>query len=313
MRRRRVLALALTIYLVGCVILAIGLAQLAFRPPRVPINQRPAAQAMAARLGAVLQDVSVIASDGVNLAAWFARPADANGNAVILLHGVGDNRQGMVGYAELFLSQGYSVLMPDSRAQGESGGQFATYGAKEANDVRLWYQWLTLHAGPNCVFGMGESMGAVIVLQAVKTAPFCAVVAESPFASFRQIAFIRVGQIFHTGSWLGKIGLRPAVELAFVYGKLLWGVNLAAVSPEASVAGSRVPILLIHGLADQNIPWNQSERIRARNSTDITLWEVPQAGHCGAVSAAPDQFNERVLGWFRDHESRSAHVVVIYW
>ena len=75
-------------------------------------------------------------------------------------------------------------------------------------------------------------------------------VAESSFATFRQIAYIRVGQVFHAGSWLRRTVLRPAVELAFVYGRLTRGVNLAAASPEESVAGSRVPVPLIHGLAD---------------------------------------------------------------
>jgi hypothetical protein len=67
---------------------------------------------------------------------------------------------------------------------------------------------------PKCIFGMGESMGAAIVLQSVKTTPFCAVVAESSFASFRQIAYVRVGQFFQSGTWLGRIALRPAMELA---------------------------------------------------------------------------------------------------
>ncbi len=60
---------------------------------------------------------------------------------------------------------------------------------------------------------------------------------------------------------------------------------------------SRVPILLIHGLADDNIPHQQSEMIRARNPADITLWEVPNAGHCGASSAAPAEFDARVIAW----------------
>jgi pimeloyl-ACP methyl ester carboxylesterase len=46
-----------------------------------------------------------------------------------------------------------------------------------------------------------------------------------------------------------------------------------------------VPILLIHGLADNNIPFQQSEEIRNHNPADIRLWEVPRAGHCGAVDA----------------------------
>jgi len=113
---------------------------------------------------------------------------------------------------------------------------------------------------------------------------------------------VRVGQVFHTGTWLGRVALRPAVELAFLYGRLRRGVNLADASPENSVVGSRVPTFLIHGLADDNIPPQQSEWIRAHNPAKIILWEVPNAGHCGAVNAAGQEFDMRVLRWFSSHE-----------
>jgi len=231
MRARRVIRIVVICYAGFCAILAIFLGELAFRPQRVRVTERQSAEATAARFGAALRDVSVTASDGSHLQGWFARPAQANGDAVILLHGVGDNRQGMMGFAELFLSNGFAVLVPDSRAEGESGGDFPTYGLKESNDVHRWFEWLVMQQHPKCIFGMGESMGAAIVLQAVKTTPFCAVVAESSFASFRQIAYVRVGQFFSTGTWLGRVALRPAVELAFLYGRLTHGVNLADALP----------------------------------------------------------------------------------
>jgi pimeloyl-ACP methyl ester carboxylesterase len=115
-----------------------------------------------------------------------------------------------------------------------------------------------------------------------------------------------VGQFFHTGAWLGRVALRPAVELAFLYGRLTRGVNLTHASPDKSVVGSRVPIFLIDGLADDNIPHQQSERIHAHNPADIVLWEVPNAGHCGAVNAAGQEFDTRVLGWFNSHDGRHA-------
>ena len=297
MLARRVICIIVVCYAALCAILSVFLGELAFRPQRVVVTERQLAETTASRFGAALRDVSVPASDGSRLQGWFANPAKANGDAVILLHGVGDNRQGMMGFAELFLSNGFTVLVPDSRAQGESGGDFPTYGLKESDDVHRWFDWLVMQGHSKCVFGMGESMGAAIVLQAVKTTPFCAVVAESSFASFRQIAYVRVGQFFHTEPWLGSVALRPAVELAFLYGRLTRGVNLADASPERSVVGSRVPIFLIHGLADDNIPFRQSERIRAHDPADIVLWEVPLAGHCGAVNAAGQEFNTRVLGW----------------
>ena len=150
-------------------------------------------------------------------------------------------------------------------------------------------------------------MGAAILLQSVREdTRFCAVAAESPFASFRQIAYLRVGQFVGTGTWLGKLALRPVVELAFLYGRITRGVSVADASPEEAVVGSRVPILLIHGLADNNIPFQQFEWIRSHNAADITLWEVPGAGHCGAVDAAPQEFDSRVLRWFAVHDHAPA-------
>jgi len=306
MRVARLVRGCVICYAVVCLILAVFLGELAFRPLRVPLRDHHSAQAVAARFGAVLQNASVSARDGVQLRGWFASPADANGDAVILLHGVGDNREGMGGFAELFLSKGYAVLLPDSRGQGESGGQYPTYGVKETDDVHRWFEYLATRHHPRCIFGMGESMGAAVLLQSVrKEVRFCAVIAESPFASFREIAYVRVGQFVGTGTWLGKVALRPAVEFAFLYGRITRGVSLTDASPEDAVVGSRVPILLIHGLADNNIPFQQSEWIRSHNPADITLWEVPGAGHCGAVSVVPQEFDSRVVRWFSAHDHKS--------
>jgi pimeloyl-ACP methyl ester carboxylesterase len=303
---RRIAGRVILYYFVICLVLAIFFGELAFRLPRAIPPDRREFQSAVARDGAVLQDVSVTASDGTVLRGWFARPTSGNGDAVILLHGIGDNRQGMTGFAELFLSKGYEVLLSDLRAHGTSGGAYPTYGIKENGDLRSWFSWLMAQHRAECVYGMGESMGAAIILQAIETTPFCAVVAESPFASFREIAYVRVGQMFHTGSWMGRIVLRPAVELAFMYARLTRHVNLDQVSPQNAVAGSGIPILLIHGLADENIPAAQSETIRSRNPSDITLWEVPNAGHCGASSTAAEEFDSRVVNWFSTHHEESS-------
>jgi uncharacterized protein len=305
MRAWRVIRTVAICYALLCTILTAFLGELAFRPQRMPLRERQSAKAIAGRFGADLQDVSISARDAVQLRGWFVSPANANANAVILLHGVGDNHEGMGRFAELFLSKGYAVLLPDSRGEGESGGRFPTCGVKEADDVRRWFEWLTVQKHPRRIFGVGESMGAAILLQAVREETrFCAVVAESSFASFRQVAYLRVGQFVGTGTWLGKVALRPAVELAFLNGRITRGVSLTDASPEEAVVGSRVPILLIHGLADNNIPFQQSEWIRSRNPADVMLWEVPGAGYCGAVSVVPQEFDSRMVEWFSAHDHR---------
>jgi dipeptidyl aminopeptidase/acylaminoacyl peptidase len=149
-------------------------------PPSPSACERaPVRRSYCRRFGATLQDVSSTGSDGSHLQGWFARPEKASGDSVILLHEVGDNRQGMMGFAEVFPSNGFAVLLADSRAQGESGGDFPTYGLQESDDVHDWFDSLAMQEHPKCIFGLGESMGAAVLLQSVeKERRFCAVVAE---------------------------------------------------------------------------------------------------------------------------------------
>jgi uncharacterized protein len=248
-----------------------------------------------------LADVTVPARDGATLSAWSIRPRNGNGTAVILLHGLSDNRLGAIGYAELLLGHGFSVLMPDARAHGSSGGQLATYGLLESDDIRRWFDWLQLNQHPGCIFGFAESMGAAQLLQSLQTEPhFCAVAVESPFSTFREIAYDRVGQFFHTGPWLGRTVLRSVVEIAFGYSRWKYKMNFEQVSPERIVAETKVPVLLIHGRDDRNIPIRHSRRIAADNPA-VVLWEVPNADHCGAISSAREELEHRLINWFAGH------------
>ncbi len=253
-----------------------------------------------------LADIAIAAQDGATLRGWSIRPPNGNGNAVILLHGLGDNRTGTTGYAELLLRHGFSVLMPDARGHGLSGGNLATFGLLESDDIGRWLDWVQENDHPVCIFGLGESMGAAQLLQSLRTETrFCAIVAESPFASFREIGYDRVGQRFNTGPWLGRTILRPIVEFAFLYARWKYKLDFEQVSPEDAVPQTKVPILLIHGKVDSNIPVRHSRLVAARNSS-ILLWEVPNADHCGAMSAAPDEFSEKILAWFVRRVSASS-------
>jgi alpha-beta hydrolase superfamily lysophospholipase len=305
MRRpfRRLLWL-FTIYVLVCLSAAIFLANStlhAYHRPLPPSAENNMAQ-IAAGLHSRLTDVQISAFDNATLQAWFIQPQHNNGDAVLLLHGLGDNRLGMQGYAELLLNHGYSVLMPDARAHGLSGGIYPTYGLLERDDIRRWFDWIQHQHHSECIFGFGESMGAAQLLQALDSEPnFCAVAAESSFSSFREIAYDRMGQQFHTGPWLGRTILRPVIEIALAYTRWKYHLDLASVSPENAVADTQVPVLLIHGQVDGNIPVRHSRRIKFANPR-VMLWEVPGADHCGAMSVAPAELEQRVIGWFAVHQ-----------
>ena len=293
--------LALLLYVAFCVIGGIYLANGTLHLPRRPLTDDDVAtmRQAATALGAEMEGVAITAQDGAMLRGWALRSRHGNGDAVILLHGMGDNRLGMIGYAQILLAHRFSVLMSDARAHGVSGGTLATFGLLERNDIRQWFDFLGRRDAPRCIFGLGESMGAAELLQSLDSGThFCAVAAESPFATFREIAYDRMGQPFHLGPWVGRTILRPLVEVAFLRARWKYGLNMEKVSPEESVARTTVPVLLIHGEEDSYIPVRHSKLIHTRNS-NTQLWEVPGADHCGAISVAPQELERRLLAWFR--------------
>ena len=301
---RRIAVGTAVLYVAASTFGGIWLGEMAMHPGRraIPATDATQFQSELNELGAQLEDINIKASDGAVLRGWFAQPASGNGSAVILLHGVSDNRLGMLGYGDWLLRNGYSILLPDARAHGLSGGSIATYGLKESDDIHVWVSWLENARHPSCIFGFGESMGAGQVLQSLtKEARFCAVVAESPFESFREVSYARFGRPFHTGPWLGRTFFWPTDEVGFSYVRMRYGVDMNSASPKVAVAHSNVPVFLIHGTNDHNIPAYNSQDIEAANPTTVVLWLVPHAVHCGARSVAPEEFDRRILSWFAEH------------
>jgi len=299
----RVGAFSVLLYLLG----TIALAEISLHPVRVHRGERLArltklAEQSAQGSAGQLQNVSIQAQDGTHLEAWFVQPAASNGRAVLLLHGLGDSRAGMEPYMGIFLQSGYSVLMPDSRGNGASSG-LTTYGLRESGDVHAWVDWLIANKNPTCVFALGESMGAAILLQSLQVEHrFCAVVAESPFADFREAAYDRVSEQFSAGPWLGKTLLRPAIEGAFLEGRIVHRLDLRSASPRNAITGVTTPILLIHGASDTHLRLWHSQILHQTNPR-TELWVVPGVEHTLVFRTHPREFTERVRAFFAAHST----------
>jgi dipeptidyl aminopeptidase/acylaminoacyl peptidase len=246
--------------------------------------------------------VQITAKDGAVLRGWLFVPENSNGSAVMVLHGISDSRAGVMGLARLFVENHYVVLAPDGRGHGESGGGVVTYGLREADDVHRWVDWLIASEHPRNVYGMGESLGGGVLLQALAgERRFSAVVAECPFADFERVAEDRVAQRIPGPAFVRRSLSVPMVWSGFLYARMKYGLDFRDASPETAVSHIRTPVLLIHGSADTNIYPAHSRAIEARNPQYITLWLVPGARHTAAYAAAPLEFPRRVLGWFDEH------------
>jgi len=258
---------------------------------------------VARRVGAAppnAANVEVVANDKVKLRAWWLRPVTPNGNCVIVLHGIADSRAGSAGFAPMFLTQGYAVLVPDSRAHGESGGEFITYGLLEQYDVIVWAHWMSSQ-GCHKVYGLGESLGASILIQAAAVEPiFAAIVAECPYADLREMAEYRMRQFLRLPGFIAVPAAKIVVTSGVLYAGMVDGLDFRQVSPVNSIARTTTPILLIHGLDDSRTPPSQSQKLAAANPRDL-LWLVPKANHTSALAAAPDELHRRVSSWFASY------------
>src|SRR5512144_1356035 len=94
----------------------------AVRPPRIPIPLRPEDFRLA------VEEVRIIAEDGVTLAAWLLPRKGAP--AVVLLHGYPAEKADMLPLAAA-LAPRFTVLLLDQRYFGKSGGRVTTIGFRE--------------------------------------------------------------------------------------------------------------------------------------------------------------------------------------
>jgi pimeloyl-ACP methyl ester carboxylesterase len=302
---RRVLRIAaiVSIAIAAIALVGIALAEQALRPPVRPSDpaDERAARRAAADHAAAFTDARLVAADGVVLRAWTFDPPGARGT-VLALHGIGDTRASQVPLAGLLLGHGYRVVAPDWRRHGASGGALATYGVLERGDLRAWSAWIRDRHPDECVFAVGASLGGAIALQSLDAEPFCAVVAEAPYATFRGTAALRVSRQLGLSAGFGRVAASAFIEAGLAYARLRYGLALWSANPIDALRASRVPVLLIEDGADDLVPPGDAGRLASANPRAITRWTVPGAWHVGAWGAAPVEYPKRVLAFLAAHQ-----------
>ena len=79
--------------------------------------------------------------NGLKLEAWYA-PADSARGTVILFHGLKMYKAQVLQEAAEFRYWGYHVMLVDFRAHGNSEGRVSTIGLREAEEVKLAYDFV---------------------------------------------------------------------------------------------------------------------------------------------------------------------------
>ena len=234
----------------------------------------------AALAAASYEPVQITADDGTLLAARYYHQKDGAPLAIIF-HGYKGfaRRDGMGGYT-LCKRLGYNVLLPDQRSHGASGGHTITMGVKERYDCRAWAYWAQKHFGPTTpIFLMGVSMGASTVLlasgldlpQSVR-----GIIADCGYTSPHDICRKVLAQS------LPNVPVGPTYGVGRL-GTLLFGrFDPEDADCRKAVAKTNIPILFIHGEADDFVPCSMSRENYDACASRKTLVTIPGAGHAVA-------------------------------
>ena len=193
------------------------------------------------------------------VAEWFAQGNVGTG-AVLLLHGVRSDRTQMLGRALALQSAGYSVLLIDLPAHGESTGDRITFGVREGAGVEAALAYLRRELPTDCVGVIGVSLGAAsLVLSHPSRAPD-AVVLESMYPTISEAVQDRLEM--RLGAW----GARLAPLLLWQL-PLRVGVPEEQLRPVEQLPKLRAPILIASGTNDLHTTWPETERIFAAAAT----------------------------------------------
>jgi alpha-beta hydrolase superfamily lysophospholipase len=305
MRRRAYLAIAILALLpVGAGFIGNAIGPGILHPANLNPQRLAQTDQMLARTGASKTDFTVHTNDGIELRGWKIIPATPNRDWVLLFHGVSDNRTGDLGHAEFLIGHGYGVVMMDSRAHGESGGQMATYGWKERYDTVAISNALYASQNVRHWYALGVSTGAAIALQSAAVEPrVAAVAAEDPFANLHEVSYDYAG--LDVSPQLGKTIFRPATIFALDAMKRAGGFDPDQVSPEKAVAQRPFPVLLICGTDDHRIPCRHVQATYKAATGPKELWIVQGAGHASALGQAPAEYENRVVSFFEKYPGRS--------
>lgn len=222
------------------------------------------------------EDVWIESEDGLKLhGTWF--PVGDKKKVVICFHGY--TSQGMndyIGLSGYYLKRGYSMLLVDERAHGQSEGEYVGFGCLDRKDAMRWIDWVLKECGEEAqILLHGTSMGASTVLMAsglklplqVK-----GIVSDCAFTSPKYVFTHVLHTMYHLPAF-------PMIQIADRVNKKKAGYGLDECNAAREVQKATVPILFIHGEADTFVPYRMCGEIYENCASPKQMLSVPGAAH----------------------------------
>ena len=245
--------------------------------------------------GITAEDVFINSFDGLKLHGRYYHVKDG-APLDIQFHGYNGNAmRDFCGVNKISRESGHNSLLIDQRAHGMSRGKTISFGINERKDCLSWVRYAVERFGEDTEIVLsGVSMGAATVLMASDLGlpkNVKAIVADCGYSSPKAI----INKVMRDSGLPDKL-MYPFVWLgAMVFGKF----NLTESSAVSAVSESDVPILIIHGGADDFVPCYMAEEIYKACRSEKKLLIVPGAGHGMSYLVDKDLYEKTVKDFIK--------------
>ncbi len=230
-----------------------------------------------------LESVTFETDDGLRLKGWYGAQQPSAG-VVILLHSYRAGRWLMLTRAQWYAERGFSVLLYDARATGESEGDRISLGWHETRDLLAAINFVR-QRGETRIIGHGISQGGATLLLAADRLgdEVQAIIVESTYDTL-----INAGD----RRFRYRVGL-PGAVAGFVYRPFMaWrlGLRVADVRPIDGIARLTQPVLVMAGSADRHTWESDTRRLYAAARGPARLWIAEGAAHEDLLTYDPEAF-----------------------
>ncbi|MDY0404942.1 alpha/beta hydrolase [Virgibacillus sp. 179-BFC.A HS] len=228
--------------------------------------------------------------DGLKLQAKLIENPAKEHKLVILAHGFRKNGDDMGKYAKMYHDMGFDILLPDARGHGKSEGDYIGYGWHDRLDYKDWIAKMVDAYGEKQIILHGNSMGAATVLMTSGEklpGQVKGIIADSAYSGVKAELAHQLKYIYHLPSF-------PLLDVTSVITKVRAGFTFGEASAIEQVKKNKLPLLIIHGDADDLVPTRMGHELYEAAGGDKDLWIVPDAGHTKAFDNVTVAYAEKI-------------------
>jgi uncharacterized protein len=239
------------------------------------------------------EGVKIESQSGATLAGWFV-PGKPGAGAVVLMHGVRGTRTQMLGHADFLSRAGYSLLLFDFQAHGESAGEQITFGHLESRDAQAAVNYVRRRLPGEKVGVIGVSLGGAAALLASPELDADALVVEMVYSNIHRAIANRLAM--NLGGWAEVMTPLLCRQL-----KPRLGVDEHELCPAERVREVTSPLFVIGCAEDRHTKLEETRQLFDAAREPKQLWVIEGAAHVDPHTVAKEEYERRVLEFFARH------------